>query len=83
MGRIQRIFFRKRNLYDSKHDFKKQHPRSYSGKDRTAQFNRIFGVTPSGATKTKTKKPEQKQVKTPVSTAKAELAKKKSSSKKK
>ena len=45
-------------------------------------ISRIFGVTPSGATKTKTKKPEQKQVKTPVSAAKAELAKKRTSSKK-
>jgi len=46
-------------------------------------ISRIFGVTPSGATKSKTKKPEQKQVKTPVSAAKAELAKKKKSSSKK
>jgi uncharacterized membrane protein (DUF106 family) len=46
-------------------------------------ISRIFGVTPSGATKTKTKKPEQKQVKTPVSAAKAELAKKRTSSKNK
>ena len=40
-------------------------------------ISRVFGVTPSGATKTKTKKPEEKQIKTPVSAAKAELAKKK------
>ena len=44
-------------------------------------ISRIFGVTPSGATKSKTTKPEQKQIKTPVSAAKAELAKKKKSSK--
>ncbi len=44
-------------------------------------ISRIFGVTPSGATKSRTKKPEQKQIKTPVSAAKAELAKKKKSSK--
>lgn len=43
-------------------------------------ISRIFGVTPSGATKTRTKKPEQKQVKTPISAAKAELAKKRTSS---
>ncbi len=46
-------------------------------------ISRIFGVTPSGATKSKTIKPEQKQVKTPVSAAKAELAKKKTSLKNK
>jgi len=46
-------------------------------------ISRLFGVTPSGATKTKIKKPEQKQIKTPVSAAKAELAKKKTSSKNK
>jgi uncharacterized membrane protein (DUF106 family) len=40
-------------------------------------ISRVFGVTPSGATKTKTKKPEKKQIKTPVSSAKAELARKK------
>ena len=45
-------------------------------------ISRVFGVTPSGATKSKTKKPEQKQIKTPVSAAKAELAKKKANPKK-
>ncbi len=46
-------------------------------------ISRIFGVTPSGATKTKIKKPEHKIVKTPVSAAKAELAKKKTITKNK
>ena len=46
-------------------------------------ISRIFGVTPSGAAKSKATTVKEKQVKTPVSSAKEQLAKKKPTTKKK